>query len=453
MQPTTSPASPRASGVRHAALTAAFALLLAAPACTDDGPEAVPSLTFSATPDAAPAGQPLADLTLTARAPSGGLAADVTLSLTVVAGGGTLSADTVTTDADGRAAVGWTLGPAPILNTLHAESADGAYLETITVAARVDAPPTPADFGGVDAFLTVEGVDGSTEDLSFGPDGALVLGVPGGLVYVDPAGTPTHAALTGDPLVGPLGVAHDHDGALWVADSAGQALRRVSPDGVVTTVVTADADGPLVAPNHVAIGPDGAVYLSDPCKGGLYRVDPDAGAIVGGLALDLPTQGGPNGLAFDVAGDLWFTTENTRLLCGHEAVEVTAPVAGLFRTRWDGSAFAPPTPVAEGLGLFGDGLAFDVEGNLYAIFDTEADFALEESILYVFHPGDPTPHRFFALDDGRVLANPHFGVGDFGQQTLYLTLLAIPPFTSDDSRGVVRVDVGVAGRPLPTPRP
>lgn len=429
------------------------ALLLVAPACTDEGPEAVPSLTFSATPSAAPAGQPLAGLTLTARSPAGAPAANVTLSLTVLAGGGEVDLPGVTTDADGRVPVAWTLGLPPILNTLHAQSADGVYVATVTVAARVDVPPIPADFGDVHAFLTAAAIDGSTEDLSFGPDGALVLGVPGGLVRLDAAAYPSLVALTGDPLVGPLGVAHDHDGVLYVADSAGQALRRVSPDGVVTTVVTADVDGPLVAPNHVAVGPDGAVYLSDPCKGGLYRVDPAAGAIVGGLALDLPTQGGPNGLAFDDAGDLWFTTENTRLLCGHESVEVTAPVAGLFRTRWDGAAFAPPIPVAEGLGLFGDGLAFDVEGNLYAIFDTEADFALEESILYVFHPGDPTPHRFFALGDGRVLANPHFGAGAFGEQTLYLTLLAIPPFTSDDSRGVVRVDVGVAGRPLPTPRP
>src|SRR5690606_9323205 len=107
-----------------------------------------------------------------------------------------------------------------------------------------------------------------------------------------------------------------------------------------------------------------------------------------------------------------------------------------------------PTVVAENVGLFGDGLTFDQEGNLYVIFDTEKEIALDESILFVLPAGGTTLRRFFALED-KVLANPAFGRGAFGETTLYLTLLAVPPFTGEDSRGVVTVEVGIPGKPLP----
>ena len=79
------------------------------------------------------------------------------------------------------------------------------------------------------------------------------------------------------------------------------ALRRVGLDGAVTTLVTEDADGALEAPNHVAVGPDGDVFFSDPCKGRVYRADQETGAISGVITMELPTQGGPNGIALDAS--------------------------------------------------------------------------------------------------------------------------------------------------------
>jgi hypothetical protein len=45
----------------------------------------------------------------------------------------------------------------------------------------------------------------------------------------------------------------------------------------------------------------------------------------------------------------------------------------------------------------------------------------------------------------RVLANLAFGEGDFGANTLYIALLAVPPFTPATARGAERIAVGIPG--------
>ncbi|MCB9737363.1 MAG: SMP-30/gluconolactonase/LRE family protein [Deltaproteobacteria bacterium] len=441
----------------HLALASLLALPLAAcgddggaTTTTSDGPVATVTASLASGGDAA-AGSEVPALVLTATDAGGAPVGGAALTLTVAAGGGRVASATVTTDDRGEAGVSWVLGAAPIPNTLHVAAGEAALDLTLVGAIADGAEPTPEDFADVHGYLTTALVEGSTEDLSFGPGGELVLGVPGGLLEVGADGAISRPTLTGDALVGPLGVAHDAAGRLFVADGAGNALRRVGLDGAVTTLVTEDADGALEAPNHVAVGPDGDVFFSDPCKGRVYRADQETGAISGVITMDLPTQGGPNGIALADDGAIYFTTENTALLCGDSDVPLTAPIASLFRTRWDAGAgaFDAPVAVASGVGLFGDGLAFDAEGNLYVIFDTVEEIALDESIVFVLPRGGSALRRFFALDDGRVLANANFGAGAYGETTLYLTLLSVPPFTADASRGLVRIPVGVAGKPLP----
>jgi hypothetical protein len=47
-----------------------------------------------------------------------------------------------------------------------------------------------------------------------------------------------------------------------------------------------------------------------------------------------------------------------------------------------------------------------------------------------------------------VLANLAFGSPQFGSETLYIALLAVPPFTPANARGAERIDVGIRGLPL-----
>ncbi|MFT7519082.1 MAG: sugar lactone lactonase YvrE [Kiritimatiellia bacterium] len=393
-----------------------------------------------------PSGDLVEGLTILALDDNGDPVADVRLELEVVRGGGTLTTATVMTGPQGEASVDrWRLGIVPVVNRLRVVSAQAMLNVDLEVV--IDPLPTTSLFGDLNGYLEANDIDGSTEDLAFTPDGqGLVVGMKGGLLTLDETGAVTAWSLSGGPIERALGIAFEPDGQLLVCDFGGTALRRTSSDGAVSTVLTHDGADDLIQPNYVAVGPDGSIYLTDPCLGRLYRIDPATGAVTASLAFDLNTEGGPNGIAIDADGTLFVTTENTVLLCSHGDldVELTEPIAGIFSTTFDGADFAPKTPVATGIGLFGDGAAFDAEGNLYAIFNTADGFELDESIVFVVPAGETTPRRFLAFED-RVVANLAFGRGAFGETTLYLTLLAFQPFVPADARGIVRIDVGIPG--------
>ncbi len=386
----------------------------------------------------------------------------------VEAGGGRLASVLAIAGSDGQARFTWTLGPVPVDQRLvvRRRAADAAPEPGdevgVTLRATLETPHTPATFGNVESVLASAGITGTTEDLAFSAD-ALVMAVPGHRVNVDASGAATLAPLTGDPLEGPLGIAFDADGLLWVADSTGQALRTVDAEGTVTTRLTTNGTRALGQPNYVAVGPDGALWLSDPCLGEVLRFDPVAETVAVVAAFDLATQGGPNGLAFDATGALWLTTENVGLLCMNGAVDPFAPVAGLFRIDANWAQRADPStrarPILESFAHFGDGLAFDAEGNLYALFDhIDVDnLALASSELHVIAAADlaatvaspsiagtPPATSVLLSTQDVVMANLAWGRGDFGATRIYLSLLAIPPFGLE-TRGVVMFETGIPG--------
>lgn len=260
----------------------------------------------------------------------------------------------------------------------------------IGVNAQVETPVVPEDFGGMHAWLASNNISGSTEDLAFRADGAVALGVPGGVVIATPTGPDSvsfeQMQLTGDPLTRALGLAYDRNGNLWTADPTGHALHAISPEGVVTTHLTTNGSEPLDAPNDVAVGLDDRVYLSDPCRGELIAYDPLTKAVTAVQPYHLPTEGG--------------------------------------------------------------GMSFDAEGNLYVVVDTAEGVSLAESRVMVLRKGATELVPFAAFQKDTVIANVAFGRGVLGETVMYGALLAIPPFTTEDKRGIVRFPVGLAGHPL-----
>ncbi|MFT7579032.1 MAG: sugar lactone lactonase YvrE [Myxococcota bacterium] len=422
-------------------------VVFAAAGCDDFSAGGLATLLVAeGTTTARPGGKLVDGLVIKARNDDGEAAEPTELTITLQRGGGEVVTSTVTTDSKGEATIGWRLGNAPVPQVIEVSTPELALEVSLEVI--VDPTLAPAPFGDVNAYMNTNNIDGSTEDLAFSPDGTtLALGVPGGLIEMSPDASITNRTLTGDVLDGPLGLAYTDDGTLWICDAAGSALHKVSPAGVVTTVLTNDGTDDLKAPNHLAIGPDGAVYFTDPCLGRVYRFDPATTTVTGQVQFDLATEGGPNGVAFGADGTLYLLTENTALLCGDGIAGLTDPIAGLYSTTVDGLGFTPKVTVAAGVGLFGDGLAFDAEGNLYTIFDTAVGFELDESIVFVLPSGGAELKRFFAVKD-QLLANLLFGGDAFGTTTLYLTLLSVQPFVPLESRGVVTLDVGIAGAPL-----
>ena len=151
--------------------------------------------------------------------------------------------------------------------------------------------------------------------LAVAADGALVVGDDGnGLVRrVAPAGDgrgtefpavaraewlpATVERFTGRPLLNsPKGMALDAVGHVIVADFRDHAIRRVAPDGTVTTIAGGNGegvrDGPaataqFAGPRDVAIHADGSIYVADSLGNRIRR-------IAGGMVTTV-TGGGPIG--------------------------------------------------------------------------------------------------------------------------------------------------------------
>src|SRR5688572_13867964 len=141
---------------------------------------------------------------------------------------------------------------------------------------------------------------------------------PGGIITtVAGSGIPgfsgDNGAATSARLNQPYGVDIDAQGNLYIADTGNSAVRRVTPQGTITTVFAPVNSFPL----SVAVDAAGAVYIGAyrECSllkwngSSLVRFAGRANACVadgdGGTAL-AAGMGAPDGIAFDAAGNLAF---------------------------------------------------------------------------------------------------------------------------------------------------
>lgn len=184
------------------------------------------------------------------------------------------------------------------------------------------------DAGVVDAGPRDGGVpDAGTPDAGIVPGIELFAGSTGGSGNLD--GPRRDARFSG-----PSGVARAADGTLYVADLSNYVIRAISPAGEVRTIAgrlgeSAYADGTgaqarFVLPAAIAIAPDGALIVSEPTANTLRRVTPEgvvttyAGAPgqAGGADGDRRSARfrSPEGLAFDRDGALYVTDRDAHTL-------------------------------------------------------------------------------------------------------------------------------------------
>jgi sugar lactone lactonase YvrE len=142
------------------------------------------------------------------------------------------------------------------------------------------------------------------------PDGRVstVAGKPGESGFADgPGGTARFKE--------PHGVAVDGSGNLYVADTANNAVRKITPAGVVSTIASA-----LSSPESIAADAAGAVYVAD--SAGVHRILNGRVDTLPPLALTSDPAGpfaAANALAVDARGTLYLCDTIKNIICWHPA--------------------------------------------------------------------------------------------------------------------------------------
>ena len=264
------------------------------------------------------------------------------------------------------------------------------------------------------------------------------------------AGSGTPGMRDGDPFEAqfsdPFGVAVASDGSIYVSDAGvAQRIRRIAPDGAVTTVAGGSqgyADGPAATarfstPSGLALGADGSLYVADTGNHVIRRLTPDgvvstlAGALTPGYA-DGPARDarfdGPVGVAADAAGRVIVAdTYNDRI----RAVQTDGRVVTLAGSGVPGYVDGPAATARFDTPC---GVAVDRAGNIYV-----ADSG--NGLVRLIAPSGDVSTMGPLPDDG--LARP-FGVAATGNGVVYVT---------DDRGRIVEIAPGAAARIVAGSRP
>ena len=201
------------------------------------------------------------------------------------------------------------------------------------------------------------------------PEGAVttLAGSAGNPGSTDGTGTGARFAFLNGSSV-PNGVAVDGGGNVFVADSANHTIRKVTPGGVVSTLagsagVSGSLDGSGSAalfnyPEGIAVDASGYVYVADTFNGTIRKVSP--GGVVTTLVGSSARFSKPTGLAIDSSGNLYVADAGNYTISKVTPaglVTLVAGAAGIYASvDGTGSAarFAKPVSVA-----------VDSSGNLY----------------------------------------------------------------------------------------
>jgi sugar lactone lactonase YvrE len=202
----------------------------------------------------------------------------------------------------------------------------------------------------------------------------IVNGVVSTLAGGGAAGT-SDGTGTAARLDEPRGIALDTDGTLYVADYDNHLIRKITSAGVVTTLAgqadqPGNADGLGTAasfrgPMGIAVSATGVVYVADTGNRAVRRITPDGRVTT--LALSGQSLGEPRGIAIDAAGAIVVADYGSHAVRSVSGAGVVTTLAG--------TAGSPGT--ADGTGAaarfhFPSGLAVTNAGAIY-VADTEND--------------------------------------------------------------------------------
>lgn len=180
----------------------------------------------------------------------------------------------------------------------------------------------------------------------------------------------------------PLDVAVDDNGVLYVADNNNHRIRKITPDGVVSTLaggVAGFKDGDLATalfrnPSGITVGPDGNVYVADRLNHRIRKID-----VVSGQAITV-AGAGTTGTRDGIVAEAQFNNPYGIEVDEDGAIVVADLNNNKIRMIEDGTV----KTIAGSTTGFLDG------AGILAKFNSPTDIAIHDGIIYV---SDLTNHR------------------------------------------------------------
>jgi sugar lactone lactonase YvrE len=224
-----------------------------------------------------------------------------------------------------------------------------------------------------------------------------------------------------------LGLAADSAGNLFIADKGNSVVRKVSPDGIITTVAGGGMEfgdgGPatsaILTPWGLAVDRAGNLFIGDQVSRRVRRVSPDGTitTVAGGgscnCSYELGDGGpatavqliGPPGLTVDSAGNLYIAEGARIRKVGLDGIITTVAGSGANGFSGDGgSATAAQLTWANAVTVDGAGNLFVIDGPRLRKISTDGIITTIAGNGQYGFSGDRGPATEAQLDGGNAIA-------------------------------------------------
>ncbi|MBS1521865.1 MAG: hypothetical protein JST50_12760 [Bacteroidetes bacterium] len=182
----------------------------------------------------------------------------------------------------------------------------------------------------------------------------------------------------------PGGIASDASGNIYVCDVFNNRIRKIAPDGTVTTIAgngtAGNSDGPALsaqfyAPQGVAVDAQGNVFVADYGNNLIREIVAATDSVktiagngipgyVDGAAIKTSEFYGPSGIAVDASGNLFIADKNNNMIRKITAAGAVSTVAGT-KTPGYVNGTVNTTTGAYASFRYPSSLILDSQGNIY----------------------------------------------------------------------------------------